>query len=190
MIINQNPNRDLNLQVLQDVVDFFNTQTRRVFVTGSKFFGGDTNKSDYDFFVDYDAEFHDQLMNLGFKHLEYDEQVVVTNMYNSADIAIVLEYICPMDRSVIQLQMLQNGMAETKNNIQNFLFGHKIGITNMDKESRKTLWNIMFDMYNSECGYGNTFMKKETVFQQKVDIKKPSIANMKRPTSYAESLES
>lgn len=55
-----------NAQLLPVTVEMIQKHQHPFYLTGSRFFGGVTDKSDWDFFTLYDKEVHHQLVDYGF----------------------------------------------------------------------------------------------------------------------------
>lgn len=116
---------------------------KKFYVTGSRYFGGVTENSDYDFFVQDDEEIHEMLKGLGYDVIQHHDYA------NDKSITYVYEKISYYRNEThkIQIQVVKD--AELKYEVQKFLKRHFHGGLPGMKMDRSALWDIAFLAYET-----------------------------------------
>lgn len=123
---------------VDSVLNILSVLPNRFFLTGSRFFGGYTKDSDWDFFVEDNLELRNSLNILGF--IALPKQEMIDKGYNASQFVEVLEK--QTQDGVIQIQMIKNIYAkETCQNLIKEYFLERFNA--MDKEGRKALWSLL-----------------------------------------------
>lgn len=124
------------------VVEWIKGSSKVFALTGSRYFGGTNENSDWDFFVEHDDNLYDFLLSQGFVNISRREVDIVqgnTNLYSDDSIVQVMEKVCT--DGVVQIQLLQKGMFALKLAAQKFLF-RTFAMSSIPKDHRKTMWNV------------------------------------------------
>ena len=106
-------------------------------LTGSRFFGTQTENSDFDFFVEYSTQVEEYLKENNFFG------------YNSGyeDTETMMVYNYQVGDTRIDVQLVKN--ASTKAMIQEVLKSHPLVVQMMSrgmKDDRTAMWNLMYDL--------------------------------------------
>lgn len=110
--------------------ELLQTSEFKFYYTGSKFFGGQTEKSDVDFFVQDSKEVRKFLEDNGFS---LDEGI----SYRDKGCSAVYEYY---SRPMIHVQVV--GDVNIKRVAQDILIASGVHMASIPKESRKYIWNV------------------------------------------------
>ncbi len=124
------------------VVEWIKGSSKVFALTGSRYFGGTNENSDWDFFVEHDDNLYDFLLSQGFVNISRREVDIVqgnTNLYSDDSIVQVIEKVC-ID-GVVQIQLLQKGMFALKLAAQKFL-KHTFVMPVIPKDQRKAMWDV------------------------------------------------
>lgn len=112
------------------------------FLTGSRYFGGIHEGSDYDFFVNENSGVEEWLLQHEFK-LDLD------SMYNG-DPTFVKVYSLNLNEGSIQVQLIKHDQFAKKQIVQRLLYnrykGH--GLPG-DKYSKRELWNLAYSIVDT-----------------------------------------
>ena len=141
MLVNYTPSFSDKSTVIS-VVEWIKASPKTFALTGSRYFGGTNEDSDWDFFVEHDNNLYDFLLSQGFVDISRREVDIVqgnTNLYSDDSIVQVMEKIC-ID-GVVQIQLLQKGMFDLKLAAQKFL-KHTFVMPAIPKDQRKAMWNV------------------------------------------------
>lgn len=150
----------------EQILEMIEKSPNEYYLTGSRFFGGATEKSDYDFFVQESPEVFQELNSWGlidlskqkntgsdyfdqmcvsvwggFQHLNQEKQIDIRYQTNGA--------IPKYADHLVHIQVVKN--AEMKNNIQNLLFKSGLLLTIKDKRMRKRLWDVCFSSFKIQA---------------------------------------
>lgn len=141
MLVNYTPSFSDKSTVVS-VVEWIKASPKTFALTGSRYFGGANEDSDWDFFVEHDNNLYDFLLSQGFVDISRREVDIVqgnTNLYSDDSIVQVMEKICT--DGVVQIQLLQVGMFALKLAAQKFL-KHAFVMPAIPKVQRKAMWNV------------------------------------------------
>lgn len=143
----------------EQILEMIEKSPNKYYLTGSRFFGGATEKSDYDFFVQESPDVLQELNSWGmidlskqekvgsdyfdqmcvgvwggFQHLNREQQNEVYYRANR-DIPKYADHL-------VHIQVVKN--AEVKNYVQALLFNSGLLLIIKDKRMRKRLWDVCF----------------------------------------------
>ena len=141
MLVNYIPSVS-NKSTVLSVVEWIKDSPKIFALTGSRYFGGANEDSDWDFFVEHDNNFYDFLLSQGFLDISRREVDIVqgnTNLYSDDSIVQVIEKVC-ID-GVVQIQLLQKGMFALKLAAQKFLYRTFV-MSAIPKDQRKAMWIV------------------------------------------------
>ena len=141
MLVNYIPSVTDNNTVIS-IIEWIKNSPKTFAATGSRFFGGATENSDWDFFVEYDECLYDFLISQGFVDISTIEIDIVkgnTNQYSDNSIVQVMEKVCT--DGTVQIQLLQQGMFNLKLAAQKFL-AYTFVMQAIPKDQRKAMWNV------------------------------------------------
>jgi hypothetical protein len=122
----------------------------KFYLTGSKYFGGETDSSDKDFFVSYSPELKQTFLDLGFVEIYApDSDTNCTSEYNDFTLECVLRggpsfnpnYPYSRSSSNIDIQMVN--MLEVRLAARSLLKGLEIDWGCISKEARSYLWKMV-----------------------------------------------
>lgn len=151
MLVNYTPSFSDESTVVS-VVEWIKASPRAFALTGSRYFGGTNEDSDWDFFVGHDDNLYDFLLSQGFLDISRREVDIVqgnTNLYSDDSIVQVMEKIC-ID-GIVQIQLLQKGMFDLKLAAQKFL-KHTFVMPAIPKDQRKAMWNVAMKTVSTLTG--------------------------------------
>ena len=123
----------------QRILDLLNGSEFTFHKTGSRFFGGGNENSDWDFFVDVSAV--DFLRRIGFVQ---DKEGLIFS-YSDCDIVQVLVHRA----ANIHIQVSMN--IDKRKRIRNILYRHSL--KQFDKATRKRIWAIAQAVWNENDGF-------------------------------------
>lgn len=141
MLVNNIPSIT-NKNTVISIVEWIKSSPKTFAATGSRFFGGATENSDWDFFVEYDVNLYAFLLSQEFVDISRTQIDIVqgnTNLCSDDSIVQVMEKNC-ID-GVVQIHLLQKGMFDLKLAAQKFL-ARTFVMSAIPKEQRKAMWNV------------------------------------------------
>lgn len=131
-----------------EVIQMLNTSNLKFFLTGSRYFGGTNEFSDWDFFVDRNSESVDFIKGLGFLPLKTisNEDVIYNNHYEGLSYITIYELITDNNEK-IQIQLLEgHNASNNKFAVQKKLKGLGTIFTSLTKPERKKVWSSMLEI--------------------------------------------
>jgi hypothetical protein len=144
-----------NKNTVTSIIEWIKSSPKTFAATGSRFFGGATENSDWDFFVEHDVNLYDFLISQGFADISIIQLDIVqgnTNMYSDDSIVQVMEKVCT--DGVVQIQLLQKGMFDFKLAAQKFL-ARTFVMQAIPKDQRKS---------SVECSHENSIYADRTFY--------------------------
>ena len=151
MLVNNIPSVT-NKNTVISIIEWIKNSPKTFAATGSRFFGGATENSDWDFFVENDECLYDFLISQGFVSISDKEIDIVqgnTNQYSDASIVQVMEKVCT--DGTVQIQLLQKGMFNLKLAAQKFL-ARTFVMQAITKDQRKAMWNVAMKTVSTLTG--------------------------------------
>jgi predicted nucleotidyltransferase len=112
-----------------------NNSTTAFYLTGSQFFGNNTNESDYDLFVDFNHDLNGYLNSLGFKIVENSHD------YTFCDLVELWER-ATVEGVKIQVQVLREGKSAVKHQAQTKIYSNRELFNKLDKQQRSKFWSM------------------------------------------------
>ena len=131
-----------------EVIQMLNTSNLKFFLTGSRYFGGTNEFSDWDFFVDRTSESIDFIKGLGFLPLKTisNEDVIHNNHYAGLSYITIYELITA-DNEKIQIQLLEgHNASDVKFMVQKRIKDLGETFSNLSKPERKKVWSSMLNI--------------------------------------------
>lgn len=127
-----------------EVMQMLNASNLKFFLTGSRYFGGTDEFSDWDFFVDRTFESVNFIKSLGFLPFEPSrEDIIYDNHYEGLSNVSVYQLITS-DGERIQIQLLEgNNASGVKFTVQKKIKDLGSTFTNLTKPERKKVWSSM-----------------------------------------------
>ena len=128
----------------------FTWNEQKFYLTGSKYFGGETDTSDKDFFVSYSPELKQTLLSLGFIEIYApDSDTNSTSDYNDFTLECVLRggpnfnpnYPDSRSSSDIDIQMVN--LIEIRLAARSLLYGLEVDWSCISKRDRTYLWKMV-----------------------------------------------
>ena len=141
-----------NKNTVTSIIEWIKSSPKTFAATGSRFFGGATENSDWDFFVEHDVNLYDFLISQGFTDISIIQIDIVqgnTNMYSDDSIVQVMVKVCT--DGVVQIQLLQKGMFDLKLAAQKFL-ARTFVMQAIPKDQRKAMWNVAMKTVSTLTG--------------------------------------
>jgi hypothetical protein len=138
---------DSSITTVESMINWMKQSKLAFALTGSRFFGGSKEDSDWDFFVSHSNSLVSDLKSLGFEPLDKSDAI---HSYSDSSIAVVMEKT--FDDGVIQIQLLQEGMFTFKFQAQKFLNSKYHDFKDFDKPTKKLLWSNTISMLSSMKG--------------------------------------
>jgi len=138
---------DSSISTVESMMNWMKMSKHSFALTGSRFFGGFREDSDWDFFVSHNNALVSDLMTIGFEVLDAADAI---HSYTDSSIAVVMEK--SFDDGVVQIQLLQEGMFTFKYQAQKFLSSRYSGFKDLPKETKKILWTNTITMLSSMKG--------------------------------------
>lgn len=119
----------------------------KFFLTGSRYFGGYTTVSDWDFFVDSNVESLNFIKGLGFLPLDLSESEVIHNNHYEGLPNVTIYQLITADGETVQIQMLEGSNASNvKFTVQKGIKNLGATFVNLSKPERKKIWSSMLNI--------------------------------------------
>lgn len=138
-------------------INYANSWTTTLYLTGSRYFGNDSENSDWDFFCYATEPFIQKLIEEGFDELRKDNDLFESN-YTGTGMRIF--EIQLGDNSIVQIQVYSTEQEVlVKQNAQKFLLC-KTNIKSVaDKQERKKMWTLVLSMIDTNYGQAASQLK-------------------------------
>ena len=130
-----------------EVIQMLSTSNLKFFLTGSRYFGGTNEFSDWDFFVDRTSESVDFIKGLGFLHFKPSESDVIHGNHYEGLSNVTIYQLITADDEKIQIQLLEgHNASDNKFTVQKKLKGLGTIFTSLTKPERKKVWSSMLEI--------------------------------------------
>lgn len=142
---------------IANFINYANTWTTTLYLTGSRYFGNDSENSDWDFFCYATETFIQKLIEEGFNELKKDKDLFESN-YTGTGMKIF--EIQLGDTTVVQIQVYSTEKEViVKQNAQKFLLCKTNIASVTDKQERKKMWTLVLSMIDTNCGQSASQLK-------------------------------